>query len=201
MKTCSKCGKALGLSFFRLCTYSNGTTYYKSVCKECEKEYAREYVGSHREERSAYQKDFVTQNPQYIRSWKLKNREKIRKQERNRRATDANFKLKKNVSRAISHVMKKGGETTFKYLPYTVQELKEHLEKQFDSHMTWENYGTYWHVDHIVPHSTFQYTLMKDESFQKCWGLSNLRPLEAKQNQSDGATRIRHRSISKPSLQ
>jgi hypothetical protein len=67
------------------------------------------------------------------------------------------------------------------------------LENQFNDKMNWENYGNYWHIDHIVPHSIFQYTSMEDESFMKCWALSNLRPLEAKQNMSDGATRIRHK--------
>ena len=28
---------------------------------------------------------------------------------------------------------------------------KRYLEKQFKPDMTWENYGTYWEVDHIIP--------------------------------------------------
>ena len=34
---------------------------------------------------------------------------------------------------------------------------------------------------------------MEDEEFKECWALSNLQPLSAKQNQSDGATKIRHK--------
>jgi hypothetical protein len=47
--------------------------------------------------------------------------------------------------------------------------------------------------DHIIPQSKLQYTSMKDENFKKCWSLENLRPLSAKQNVIDGATRIRHK--------
>jgi hypothetical protein len=54
--------------------------------------------------------------------------------------------------------------------------------------MNWDNYGKYeegklkWHIDHIIPHSSFEYTSMNDESFKKCWSLENLRPLEAVEN-------------------
>lgn len=41
--------------------------------------------------------------------------------------------------------------------------------------------------------NSLPYTSMEDENFQKCWALSNLRPLSAKQNNSDGVRRIRHK--------
>ena len=66
--------------------------------------------------------------------------------------------------------------------------------------MTWDNYGIYrasmwvdndpstwvWQIDHIIPQAKFSYTSMDEENFQKCWALSNLRPLSAKQNVIDG---------------
>jgi hypothetical protein len=48
--------------------------------------------------------------------------------------------------------------------------------------MTMENYGSYWHIDHIKPRSLFTYTSIEDEQFKKCWALSNLQPLEALEN-------------------
>lgn len=92
------------------------------------------------------------------------------------------------------------------YLPYTMKELKVHIESLFEPWMTWKNRGNYnaktwndndpttwtWQLDHIIPHSTFKYTSMEDQSFQDCWTLSNLRPYSAKLNIIDGASRIRH---------
>jgi len=102
-------------------------------------------------------------------------------------------KIRHNISNSIRDVIKyKYGKSIFSYLEYTILDLRNHLESQFDDKMTWENYGFYWHLDHIIPHSTFKYTSMKDEEFRQCWALINLRPLEAKQNILEGIKRTRH---------
>ena len=48
--------------------------------------------------------------------------------------------------------------------------------------MTWENQGSYWHIDHIKPKSLFEYDSIDHPEFKKCWSLDNLQPLEAKEN-------------------
>ena len=48
--------------------------------------------------------------------------------------------------------------------------------------MSWENYGSYWHIDHIKPDSRFIYESVEDIEFKKCWALSNLQPLKAEDN-------------------
>lgn len=178
---------------FRLCKYKNGRVYFKSSCKSCEKQYSRNYIKEHKEDRKEYQQCFIQENPNYIKQWKIDNKDRINERERNRRQIDVYFKLKKNVSRAIGHALLKEGHSTIKFLPYTINDLKHHLEGQFDKNMTWENYGAYWHIDHIIPHSTFKYNSMEDDEFRKCWSLNNLRPLEANQNRLEGARRTRHK--------
>ena len=49
---------------------------------------------------------------------------------------------------------------------------------QFDNKMTWKNYGTYWHFDHIVP----IHTANTIEDVVKLSHYTNLRPLEGKEN-------------------
>jgi hypothetical protein len=109
-----------------------------------------------------------------------------------RKGSPEEIKLKKNTGRAVRAAIhrsegSKEGERTFDYLPYTVEELREHLEAQFDGKMSWENYGSYWHIDHIFPQSRLPFDSLDHPNFQKCWALSNLQPLEAKANQSKGA--------------
>lgn len=73
---------------------------------------------------------------------------------------------------------------------YTLQNLVEHLEKQFDDKMNWDNYGSYWHIDHIKPKSLFKFTSTNDENFKECWSLKNLRPLEANENRRKSNTYV-----------
>ena len=103
------------------------------------------------------------------------------------------IKLQHNVGCAVRDAIrerngKKSGKT-FQHLSYTIQELKNHLEKQFEPWMNWDNYGgsmndprKTWHVDHIVPQVSFQYKSLDDPLFQECWTLTNLRPLEKIEN-------------------
>jgi hypothetical protein len=62
-----------------------------------------------------------------------------------------------------------------------MQQLREHLERQFAKGMTWDGLSkSGWHVDHILPRKCFD--LSSIEGVQAYWSLSNLRPLWAKRN-------------------
>lgn len=65
--------------------------------------------------------------------------------------------------------------------PFHTKQLKEHLEKQFTSKMSWNNYGKYWHIDHLVPLS---WCKTKEQALKIGWNLKNLRPITAKENMS-----------------
>ena len=110
---------------------------------------------------------------------------------RDRYYSDPVYRIGRNVSNSIYQALKLRGKTkggsTFDHLPYTPEELAEHLEKQFDEHMTWDNQGTYWHIDHIRPHASFKYDSLDHPEFQECWALENLRPLKASENISKGS--------------
>lgn len=94
------------------------------------------------------------------------------------------YRLNRNVSDGIRCALKenKGGQHWEDLVGYTLNDLKEHLEKQFTQDMDWNNYGNYWHIDHIRPKSTFTFSKPEDLEFKKCWRLSNLQPLEASKN-------------------
>ena len=46
--------------------------------------------------------------------------------------------------------------------------------------MNWGNYGTYWHIDHIIPVSRFD--LSDAHQQEQAFNYNNTRPLEAKAN-------------------
>ena len=53
--------------------------------------------------------------------------------------------------------------------------------------MSWDNYGTYWQIDHVIPQSALIYDRLTHPNFQNCWALENLQPLESKANASKGS--------------
>jgi predicted transcriptional regulator len=104
--------------------------------------------------------------------------------EKAKRRKEPAYKIRTNVSRSIRGMLngKQKTSSCLNYLPYTMKELKEHLEDQFDDRMTWDNYGSYWDIDHLYPHSLLPYDTMEHPNFTKCWSLDNLRPLEKIEN-------------------
>jgi hypothetical protein len=60
------------------------------------------------------------------------------------------------------------------------------LEAQFMPGMTWENYGTVWHVDHIIPLATYNLTDPAEQ--REAFHYTNLQPLWAHDNMAKGDT-------------
>ena len=177
------------------------------------------YYQDNKKDKQKYNKDYYQNNKEHLiknaKTYAAKNTEWLREYHneyyKERRVNDINFRIKTNISANINIYLKSNGssknnQSTLKYLPYSIDELKEYIENQFEFWMTWNNYGRYdvinwddnnsntwsWQLDHIIPHSTFSYTSMEDQSFKECWSLKNLRPLSAKQNFMDGVKRTRH---------
>jgi hypothetical protein len=68
----------------------------------------------------------------------------------------------------------------------SVDQLRRHLELQFEPGMSWDNHTVHgWHIDHIIPCAKFDLTLVSEQ--KKCFHYSNLRPLWAAENWSKGA--------------
>lgn len=62
----------------------------------------------------------------------------------------------------------------------TPEQLREHLESKFKLGMSWENYGSYWHIDHIIPVAAFD--MNNPDEQRACFHWSNLQPLLADVN-------------------
>lgn len=60
------------------------------------------------------------------------------------------------------------------------RQLKAWLERQFAPGMTWENYGTFWEIDHEIPLSRFD--LRREDQMLLASHYTNLRPLTRHDN-------------------
>ena len=61
-------------------------------------------------------------------------------------------------------------------------ELLTKIESKFRDGMSWENYGNYWHIDHIKPCCLYNMTIK--EQRLECFNYKNLQPLLAEENLS-----------------
>ena len=126
---------------------------------------------------------------EYIKEYREKNIDKIRKikrdYERTRKANDPLYKLIANFRTAIYQVLKENNINKnghyFEILGYTPYDLIEHIESKFTEGMTWENYGEF-HIDHIIPISSFNIQEIGDNEFVRCWSLDNLQPMWGDEN-------------------
>ena len=100
---------------------------------------------------------------------------------RNESITNINYRLKKSLAARLRNVLNKN-DTTMNYIGCNIQYLREWFEYNFNSEMNWENYGSFWSIDHIIPVCKFDLTI-EDEKL-KCWNWSNLMPVTIKYNSS-----------------
>ena len=132
--------------------------------------------------------------------YRLLNLEKIRKRERDcakrkikNWKSNPNYILKARLRTRLNSAIKKEYKSgsAVKDLGCSIEELKQHLEKQFypnpetGEEMTWQNYGLCgWHIDHIIPLAKFNLT--NREELLKACNYSNLQPLWAEENLKKG---------------
>ena len=111
------------------------------------------------------------------RQWVQENPERVRDRQRARRATPEGrliHNLRNRVNKIMNRINIAKDATTLKLLGCDVKTVKLHIEDQFTTGMTWENYGD-WDIDHIRPCASFDLT--KPEDQRKAFHYLNLQPL------------------------
>lgn len=135
-------------------------------------EYARNWRKANKNKVSGYRKKYLDNN------W-----DKHLEYLRNYRAKNPRVRIENNIRWGMWASIKTSTKRRKweKLVGYTTEDLMKHLEKKFTNGMSWDNYGE-WHIDHIKPKRLFEYKTDKDLEFKKCWELTNLQPLWAKDN-------------------
>jgi hypothetical protein len=100
---------------------------------------------------------------------------------RRRRNEDEAFRVLDSLRARLNLAVKVKGTVrsarTLELLGCTVEFLKDYLQERFLPTMTWENYGSLWHIDHIKPCASFN--LLDPEEQKACFHYTNLQPLFA----------------------
>lgn len=155
----------------------------------------KEYYSENQEEILSYKKVYRQENDKKIKKYLSKYREEHRDEMREyiRNNSDKNSQAQARYRENNPHIIawrsvlystlerlgtSKQGHTV-DMLGYSALQLKEHIEKQFEPGMTWENHGD-WHIDHIRPVTNFN----MNEDVKVVCALENLQPLWAFDNHS-----------------
>ena len=147
-KKCNKCNETKNILEFKK---RNDTEQgYRNECKNCSQIKMSEYY-----------------------------HDKYNEVRRNKKKTDLNIRLIANHRNYLYKCVKKNKmikeNKSIEYLGCSIEFLKEWLEYQFKDNMSWNNYGTYWTIDHVLPLSLFNFKESKNKQIAFCW--TNLQPL------------------------
>ena len=160
---------------------------YKAMKPEEKKEHNKR-CQANKKKRWANDPETKARDIARINEWKTrnpeKNRESVRKSNKKRRANNPAYRALCNQRHRFRNIMKSvknGGTGSYSSkIGCTTKEFHKYMEAKFEPGMTWDNYGTYWHVDHIIPCAAFDQS--DPHQVALCWHHSNMQPLEAKEN-------------------
>jgi len=177
--------------------------YYQNNREEL-LDYQIQYIKEHEEEIKEYKTQYYQNNKEELLN-KQKQYYQDNKEERNnynnkynkkKREGDINFKISCSLRKRISGIIKNNQKagSAIKDLGCSIDFLKQYFESKFYTNiyteicMTWDNYGTEWHIDHIIPLVTFDLT--DENQFCRACHYINLQPLWAEDNleKSDSLT-------------
>jgi len=191
-RICSRCGEEKPkIEFFIKYDASDGLCPH---CKVCEAERCKKYRLQHQEELKLYSQQYYSENAHELnlkaKIYVHKNKDKLnsasRIRNRIRRVEDPTYKLSTNIrNRVYCLIIKRSSgiksKSTLELLGCTIDEVRLHLESQFQEGMTWDNHGVHgWHIDHIRPCASFDLT--DPEQQKQCFHYTNLQPLWAIDN-------------------
>ncbi len=154
------------------------------VQRRASEKYRKANLGKSRNQYRNYYWSNLEMRRSLAKRWRKENPEKAREQKRRhyeRMKEDPQFKLIRSIRRGIWRSLKGIKSTHITLLDFSIADLKKHLESQFKSGMSWDNYGD-WHIDHKIPIAAFNFSIPKHPDFTRCWSLKNLQPLWAKEN-------------------
>lgn len=97
-------------------------------------------------------------------------------------------RVKNNLRRRLRELLHSGSTGMSHVIGCSSVELRQWLESKFTARMAWNNYGTYWVVDHVIPLAAFD--LFQLSHRKRACHYTNLQPLTRLYNLQKGDTII-----------
>ena len=201
-KYCNKCTSTKRSSSFGKC--SRNSDGLQSWCKECKKNnYQSKHLGLGKysqvsydvlstmsekfcwscmtmKSRSDYSVDSSRKDRMQVECKKCKHT-KVAVLNKKRYQSNIQVRIATNFRSRFNEIVRikkiNSNNSSIRYLGLNLESFKSYLESKFLKGMTWENYGSVWHMDHKVPCVSFDLT--KESEIKKCFNYKNIQPLFA----------------------
>lgn len=155
--------------------------------------WSKKWVAKNKDKADAKRRRWLEANPGrqavLAKRWRTENKERFQRFMA-RYLAQPKVRVHRTIRERLRTWLRSGRGRTMDALDYSFEDLVRHLELQFLPGMTWDNYGSKWHIDHIVPLAHFDVKDINDLGVKQAWALSNLRPLWAEDNLKKHAKRI-----------
>ena len=178
-KLCARCEEEKPITEFNKSSVNKSGLV--SNCKSCQKILRHEYYLENKTKELATNKKY---KQTYLASPQSKEKTKIRMRNWTRQwRKKPHNQIASNLRIRLNNVLKSVAKasTTKDLTGCSFEELTKYLESQFQSGMTWENYGIKgWHIDHVRPCASFDLTNPQEQ--KACFHYANLQPLWARDN-------------------
>ena len=137
----------------------------------------------------------MAEDPEWAKRFRARVTAGVVKRAKVRYKTDVQFRKQLNgyakFHQMFRNLVRMKRNEIFPMTGCTLQELADHLEKQFLPGMTWGNYPKVWNIDHIDGLAMFDLT--RKDQVLACWNYTNLRPMFATANfQKHNGLVLRH---------
>jgi len=126
---------------------------HRNKCLDCERAYGRKYR-SENDKAKVWAKKNSTRMSELQHQWYKKEKDNIKERVNLRYKTDPNFKLSRDHRGSIRGMIT-GRQKSSKFLNCSKTRLFNWLQYQFVDEMSFENYGTAWVIDHVIPINEF----------------------------------------------
>jgi len=182
-KECYKC--KITKSIFNFHKNKKRKDGLEPKCKDCVLEYSKKYYNKNTDSRKqmikSWEENNIERKKANRKSYSEKNKKKEKEYSKNRFQklynNDIGFRIIHSVRNRINSNIKNKSDSTKNILGCNIKEYLIFLEKQFNENMSWNNYGSYWEIDHIKPINTFN-----PQEKLKAFYYTNTRPLTITEN-------------------
>lgn len=182
IKTCEYCGQDESIKLFSLAKKG-------IICKDCIRDYTLDQkMIRHKLTYKEYYENNRDKMTHKSREWNKNNKDKravAKKNYREKHKNEINFRIKENLSTRLRNLIRKDGHCVIDFLDCSIEFFKEWLRYNFKEGMSFENYGSFWHIDHAKACALYDFS--KQDDVKECWNWSNLVPLEKTQNEKKGS--------------